>query len=316
VADWLVDLAVRHGGLAAEPIDSNCDNERIKSRDNSAIESPPLRCCIMTRVESVTEHDLYRAYLDKRLAPQDPSQVSVLFNMVASMDGVTTIKAAADAPASERGLGHRIDQKLMNVLRVHADCVLNGAATLQASGTSPSISPAYPDLAEERLARGKGSAPLAAVLAAEVKFQPDIYGSAFFTDTSFDSVLFTLEGQSQEDLDRVRLAGARKQFSLIELPNGEEDVRDLVRVLHEHYHVQVLLVEGGASVNGSFIRNGLGDHFFLTESPHIAIQSPASRNAVAGSATLLRAQLVPLALESAFYVQEFGGIFQHWRFVR
>jgi riboflavin biosynthesis pyrimidine reductase len=277
---------------------------------------PGMRATPSPRFESVTKQDLYRAYLGKRLEPRDADSVSVVFNMVASIDGVTTIKASADARASERGLGGTIDHKVMNILRVHADCTLNGAATLQVADTNPGISPEFPDLVEERVARGKGSAPIAAVLAAEVKFEPAVYEGAFFTDGHFTSILFTLEGQPREDLDRARSAGAGKPFDIVELRNGEEATRGLVRVLNDRYQVRVLLVEGGATVNGSFIRSGLGDHFFLTESPQIAIQSPASRNAVSGPATLLRDQLVQLRLESAFFVEEFGGIFQHWRFVR
>ena len=79
--------------------------------------------------------------------PDPPSERPfVAINMVMSADGRTVIDG------TERGLGSKLDQRLMRELRVHFDVVMNGGATFRASGTSARLND--PGLEQWRLDRG------------------------------------------------------------------------------------------------------------------------------------------------------------------
>ena len=80
----------------------------------------------------------------------------VAINMVMSADGRTVVDG------TERGLGSKLDQRLMRELRVHFDVVMNGGATFRASGTSARLND--PGLEQWRLDRGMSASPTAAVL--------------------------------------------------------------------------------------------------------------------------------------------------------
>ena len=89
--------------------------------------------------------------------PEPPAdRPFVAINMVMSADGRTVVDG------TERGLGSKLDQRLMRELRVHFDVVINGGETFRASGTSARLND--PKLEQWRLARGMTPSPIAAVL--------------------------------------------------------------------------------------------------------------------------------------------------------
>lgn len=265
-----------------------------------------------TNIAKVTTEELYRNYFDKNLKPEGDS-VSVLFNMVASVDGVTTIPSGKGT-SSEQGLGHLVDKNLMMVLRAHADCILNGADTLRISGTSSKVDKFAPAL-EYRKEKGLKEAPIAAVLTSKADFEKEDFEKPFFVDNTFDSVLFVANKIDTEKMSRIKSRAKKANLRIVELGNPN-DIDQMILVLKRDYDVKTLLCEGGASVNGSLIKAGYGDHFFLTISPVIAIGSPQSKNVVFGAETLTRDKLLKLKLVSSYYVDDFGGEFIHWQFLK
>ncbi len=266
----------------------------------------------MANLQTITPEQLYEQYMQLNVGPSSTQSTTILFNMVATIDGVINIRDDKSGLLSDKGLGGVEDSRLMRIIRSKADCILNGANTLRVRDTSSLIGE-NPELLEERKRLGKSENPIAAVLTTDANFDEEVLQHDFFVNSQYQSILFVSEDAPEENLEKVR-ATAKENFFITPLPHRADNVKDLVNILHENFHVQTLLVEGGAGINGSFISHGLGDHFFLTISPHMAIASPTSKSITQGLTSLSKDNMVDLTLVSAYYVTSFGGIFQHWQF--
>ncbi|MDE2893025.1 MAG: dihydrofolate reductase family protein [Chloroflexota bacterium] len=184
--------------------------------------------------------------------PRDRPLVAI--NMVMSADGRTVVDG------TERGLGSKLDQRLMRELRVHFDVVLNGGATFRASGTSARLND--PGLERWRLDRGMTPSPIAAVLTRSGDLPP---GRRFFTDDGFDAVIY-LSSASPDDVRRELESRGRP---VVVVPEGDEAAAALDHMQRELGASRVL-VEGGAILNGELVSRGLVDEYFLTLAPRIA----------------------------------------------
>jgi riboflavin biosynthesis pyrimidine reductase len=71
-----------------------------------------------------------------------------------------------------------------------------------------------------------------------------------------------LLGDGQEVLLLSRLLAS-------ENPSGDVDIRDALEILNASYGVNVLLVEGGPTLNHALISHGLVDELFLTLAPKL-----------------------------------------------
>ena len=204
--------------------------------------------------------------------PEPPAvRPFVAINMVMSADGRTVVDG------TERGLGSKLDQRLMRELRVHFDVVLNGGATFRASGTSARLND--PMLEQWRIDRGMPPSPIAAVLTRSGNLPPE---RRFFTDQSFDAVIY-LSGSATGEVRRELASRGR---AVVVVPEGEEAVAALNHMKHELGASRVL-VEGGATLNGELIALSLVDEYFLTLAPrltggdtaHPAVQWPGEPTA-------------------------------------
>lgn len=175
----------------------------------------------------------------------------VMLNMVMSMDGKVVVEG------TEQGIGSKVDQRLMRELRVSADIVLNGANTLRASGTSSRVGDAI--LEELRVARGKPRAPIAAVISASGELPLD---KIFFTARDFDAVVFLARSAPAERRKAIAATGR----PVVVLP-AKTLIRDMLGHMRRELGAEVLLVEGGPTVNGELFRLGVVDEFFLTVGP-------------------------------------------------
>ncbi len=178
-----------------------------------------------------------------------PERPYVLLNMVISVDGKIVIEG------TERGLGSPQDQHLMRALRTHADVVLNGAGTLRASGSSPLVGD--PALEATRRARGRG-APVGAVISASGALP---LGDRFFTSREFEAIVF-LAGAPGDRREAIEATGRR----VVDLPDGSpaQQMRAMLRWMRDELDARVLLVEGGAQLNGELLDAGLVDEVFIT----------------------------------------------------
>lgn len=184
----------------------------------------------------------------------------VYVNMVMSTDGKVTIEG------TEKGLGTPIDQRLMRELRVSADVVLNGAATLRASGTSSRLGD--PELVAVRTARGKTDAPIAAVVSGSGDVPLD---ALFFTGTDFQAVVYVGADAPRDRIDAIRATGR----DAIQLP-ADDPVPWMLHHMRTELDARYVLLEGGPTLNGQLLDAGLVDEYFLTLGPRI----------VGGSSTL------------------------------
>ena len=192
-------------------------------------------------------------YASLEFPPPPADRPYVVINMVSSTDGRTVIEG------DEQGLGSDDDQRLMRELRVHADVVLNGANTLRVSGSSPAID--HEPLLAFRRARGRAEAPAGAILTASGDLP---LGDEFFKAGWFRSIVFVAASASAARRAALEAAGAE----VVVLPECEP-LAWALRYLRTEIDARLLLVEGGATINGELVDRGLFDEFFLTLGPRI-----------------------------------------------
>lgn len=216
--------------------------------------------------------------LDFPAPPED--RPYVFLNMVTSLDGKVVVEG------TEQGIGSKVDQRLMRELRVNADVVLNGANTLRITGTSSRLGDAL--LEEVRISRGKPRLPIAAVLSASGNLPLD---RLFFTTRDFDAVVYLADTAPAGRRAAIEASGR----PVVALP-AEAVVEGMLRHMRQQLGANVLLVEGGPSVNGQFLRLGVVDEFFLTIGPVVVggrgVLSPVETDTPFTRATLPRFDLV------------------------
>jgi riboflavin-specific deaminase-like protein len=185
-------------------------------------------------------------YEDLELPPaerRDPSRPYVIINMVSSVDGKTAIGGKA-AP-----IGSQIDRQTMRNLRSHADAVMIGANTLRA----------------EKLSLG--------IDETSDKPQPLAIVATRTGDVPLESNLLLGEGQEVLLLSPAELPGYHgvrtRRVRASTDPSGDVDLGEALEILKAGYGVDVLLVEGGPTLNHALISGGLADELFLTLAPRV-----------------------------------------------
>jgi riboflavin biosynthesis pyrimidine reductase len=166
---------------------------------------------------------------DLRLADlAPPDRPYVICNMVASGDGRTSLEGRS-APLSDPA-----DRELFHMLREQVDAVLAGTGTLRAERYRRLVRD--PERRARRAARGLAEDPLAVVLTRSGNL-PDI---EMLTDPAQPRAVF--KGVAAEP---------RSAFESLRAEHG----------------VRSVLVEGGATLNGSLLHDGLLDELFLSLAP-------------------------------------------------
>lgn len=169
---------------------------------------------------------------DLRLRGRAPAERPyVVCNMAATVDGHTTVEGRS------RGLSSDADRAWFHALRGQVDAILAGTRTIGTEGYRRLIRD--PDARAARERRGLAPDPLSVVLSRSGNL-PDI---PLLSDSA---------------QPRIVLTG-----------DDAEPVAALRRVRAEH-GVEVLLCEGGGTLNGSLLRAGLIDELLLTRPPLLA----------------------------------------------
>ncbi len=160
--------------------------------------------------------------------------------MVSSVDGRTTVEGRSSR------IGSAIDRRTMRTLRSKAGAVMIGAATLRAERLSLALDEASPPQPLAVIVTGTGDVPLRRNLISEER----------------QEVVVITTQDAQVDLqDSARV---------LRVPSGTSSGVDLGRaleVLEAQYAVDLLLVEGGPSLNHALISANLADELFLTLAP-------------------------------------------------
>lgn len=258
-------------------------------------------------ISEVTPEELEEKYLALSF-PAVQDRPYVIINMVMSLDGSVTVVDPQTGQPSERGLGSTLDQRMMRVLRFHADATLNGAATLRISGSGSEIGD--PVLVERRKKSGKAGNPIAVILTSDVGKLPlgkDSIGSSFFYSKEFEALIFTTEKSSEEAIKKVEEQTGRR---VEVLPDRADDVKEMLRRLKENHGVNLLLCEGGPTINGSLLVNGLVDELFFTVSSKLV---GGGKHPFGLPEALNKDNLVKTSLLSAYYVEETLELYLHYK---
>jgi riboflavin-specific deaminase-like protein len=172
-------------------------------------------------------------------------------NFIASADGRAAFRGRSGA-LSDVG-----DRAMFHGLRERADAVLVGTGTIRAERYGRLV----PDPARRarRAQTGLRPDPLAALISRSGEVPTDI---PLFTDPASRIALFT-----PADID---LSPAAAEVDLVRLDPGMLTLTTMLRRLRSEYDVRALLCEGGPTIFGSLLHEGLVDELFLTLSPKLA----------------------------------------------
>ncbi len=180
----------------------------------------------------------------------------VVVNMVSTLDGKVSVGGKASP------IGSPVDRCVMRNIRCAVDAVLVGAGTVRAEEMNLGVPPA---LSEKRRANGLPEQPLGVILAGsrELPLERNVFG---------------FPGQrtaiiAGEATPRTALKRARSRGVFVLRAEGAErpEPAEVLRLLKEHFGVGAVLLEGGPSVNASFLSSGKVDELFVTLSPKISL---------------------------------------------
>jgi len=208
--------------------------------------------------------DLVRRYGGELRTPS--RRPYVFANFVSTVDGIVSFGVPGHDRARDVSLGDPNDRFVLALLRAVSDAVIVGAGTLRKEPDSVwTAESVFPDAAREfaavRSAAGLAAQPLTVLVTASGEL--DLSLPAF---TRGGPVLVATTAAGARRLgrtpDRVRVR------SLAD--DAELRMADVVRVTAEAAGGGRLLTEGGPSILGRFLDEGLLDELFLTIAPRLA----------------------------------------------
>lgn len=185
----------------------------------------------------------------------------VMVNMIATVDGGTATAGVSG------GLGGAGDKAMFRAVRSVPDVIVVGAQTVRMEDYgAPRPTGA---VRAARRARGQEPTPRMAVVSSRLDLDP---AQGFFADAEQRPLVFT--GAAA---DPVRLEALAP---VAELVRGAGDLLDLAMVLEElaSRGAEVVLCEGGPSLNGQLVATGLVDEWCTTVSPML-VAGPSARSA-------------------------------------
>lgn len=204
---------------------------------------------------------------DLYLADERPAQGGrpwLALDMVASVDGATAL-----AGRSGR-LGSDTDRRVFFALRAVADVVLVGAGTARAEHYGPPV--LSPALQEARVAEGRPPLPRLAMASGRLDLDWD---APLFTATPTRPLVITSAAAPA-----ALLAEARAVADVIVAGEATLDLGVAMAALAAS-GAAVVVCEGGPTLNGSLLAEGLVDEVCLTVAPLLA--SGSSHRLVTGT---------------------------------
>ena len=181
-------------------------------------------------------------------APEDrPYAVA---NFISSADGRATFHGRS-AP-----LGDPADRELFHALRGQADAVLIGSTTIRIERYGRLIRD--PDRRQRRVDDGRTPEPLACVVTRSGHVPTE---APLFSDAEARIVVFGPPGLDLGPVDA--------QVEVVELDRGELTLTTVMRRLRTGFGIRSLLCEGGPTLFGALLMEGLVDELFLTFAPKL-----------------------------------------------
>ncbi len=185
------------------------------------------------------------------------SRPYVAINMVSSVDGRATTAGKASR------IGGEADRAAMRRLRAKADAVVIGAGTLRAERLSLGLD--APRRSSGHPADARGPQPLAVVLSAS----GDVPLDNLILEPGQSLLIFVADDAPGHKTKRLRARGAAVIAGRREERGRGLDLREVVGTLASDHRVEVLLAEGGPTLNRALVSAGLADELFLTLAPKL-----------------------------------------------
>lgn len=200
------------------------------------------------RLESTQSVDLLEMLFGERRRRSD--RPWVMLNMVVSIDGATAVGGGAT------GLNDADDRDMFLALRAVADVVLNGAETVRSENLGPiSMSD---EMVEFRKRVGKSHAPTMAIATRSLALDE---GHRIFSDPRSRPMVIT-----GRDADPERVGSLAEVADVVQV--DELDGEGLIGAVGD---VEVVLCEGGPTINSHLIDADVVDEVNLTISPVLAL---------------------------------------------
>jgi riboflavin-specific deaminase-like protein len=182
--------------------------------------------------------------------PAGPDRPWVAVNMVASVDGAVTVEGRSG------GLSGAGDKTIFFALRSVADVILVGAGTVRAENYGPPRT--SPGDQAARVARGQAPLPTIAMVSGRLDLDPS---ARVFVDSPTRPVILTTT-----TCDPGRRAALEPVADVLVAGDAHVDP-DLALVrLHER-EANVVICEGGPTLNGVLLASGVVDELCLTVAP-------------------------------------------------
>jgi riboflavin-specific deaminase-like protein len=189
-------------------------------------------------------------YEDLELPPparDDLPRPYVVMNMVSSVDGSAVIGGKAAQ------LGSDIDRQAMRTLRSKADGVMIGANSLRAEKLS---------LGLDEFSTGSQPTAVIVTKTGDVPLETNLIANK-------DQEVLVVTAQDTPDRRINRLREHASVHRVSASPSGGVDLEETLEALRAERGVELLLVEGGPSLNHSLISEGLVNEIFLTLAPKL-----------------------------------------------
>jgi riboflavin-specific deaminase-like protein len=183
---------------------------------------------------------------------RSPSRPFVIINVVSSLDGRTAIGGKSSR------IGSATDRQAMRTLRSKAGAVMIGAGTLRAERLSLGLDePTEEPQPLAVVATRSGDVPLEQNL---------ILGER--------QSLLVITAQELPEYLRGQLGVRARVVPVPANSSGAVDLGAALIILKSEYGVELLLVEGGPSLNHALVSANLADELFLTLAPKLLGGTP------------------------------------------
>lgn len=182
------------------------------------------------------------------LAGERPYTVA---NFVTTIDGHATFRGRS-GPLGDDG-----DRAIFHGLREQVDAILVGTGTLRAERYGRLLG--MPERRRRRVRRGASPEPLACVVTRSGEVPTDI---PLFGEPEARIVVY-----SAAEIDTTACAA---EVGVVRLDPGELTLTTALRRLRSEHGVRTLLCEGGPTLFGALLHEGLVDGLFLTLAPRLA----------------------------------------------
>ena len=175
----------------------------------------------------------------------------VLTNFATTADGRATLDGRSGA------IGDDGDMEVFRRLRTQVDALLIGTRTLGIERYGRAVR--RPELRAAREALGLSPEPLVATVSRSGELPLDI---PLFQEPDADVVVFAPSETPEPDCPAC--------VTLVRLDPAELTLTTALRHLRRERHVRSLLCEGGPTLMGALLHEGLVDEVFLTLAPQLA----------------------------------------------